>query len=625
MAFDFNSDDERIALAGDDKEVYPHLGIINTSRWKPNEKYDPNFISIDPDDIRITGYHYSAQPGMLPLALNDLEQFANGLNSKTGYWAVLWLGGRLDNNDHVNADGFRCVVACGSVDLTIRPVQDSGGGHRLAIVPGDVRACLDAVANAILKADPENPIAGVIGRGSMASTEIPFEWQISHAPEDMRARRVQKWRYKGHQRRKRSSLEMSASQEIGPSLKRQSTGSSHWSSGSQSSLSSPSVASWGQPVMGPPPPVGPGQPGTNIEHMFRYEQSRRGSRGSRGSVGSAASRVGGLTLQPPIQGLPEGVAPPPAGSPWDGAQGVASWAPEHYGRAYEPRVPIHGQQCQGFPPQIPGHGYEGPGQVQQTPAYGQPTNVFGHMRTDFQGPPQREFRVGVQHAQQFAAHEGRNPQHRGQPQVPVGPAPEQYSYQRGHAGSLDAQSGSGYAGGSGHNVPPSRGSSVQGGGGYPPGFPPTQPAMHGGHFALPRQSQHMAAVPPEGGNDRSILENTPRVASPEPLDPTAAQSGQGNIPPSFPHSTQPVQQHQDMPPLPPPAMTNIDPAQLLARTTLPPVGHNYPSSMPPAQLPRPGGQDSGRLYDPPLAGDQPAYGDPFMGASSSEDDESDED
>lgn len=132
MAFEFSSDDERIALAGTDPEVYPHLGIINTSRWKLNEQYDPRFRMSDPDELKITGYHYSGQPGMLPLALKDLETFANCLISLTGNWVVNWNGATLDNHDHVNADGFRCVVACGVVDLTIRPLQDSGGGPRLA-------------------------------------------------------------------------------------------------------------------------------------------------------------------------------------------------------------------------------------------------------------------------------------------------------------------------------------------------------------------------------------------------------------------------------------------------------------------------------------------------------------
>lgn len=461
-------------------------------------------------------------------------------------------------------EAFHQLLPC-TLSLTFNNIHAS----HYSIYPGDVRAFLHAASDAILKADPGNPIAGVIGRGCMASTKMPFEWQIAHAPEDMRTNRVKRWRYKmcgtardytaresqylihlghqglpdprqgkrtfhnqGHQQRKRSNLEMDVGQNIGPNLKRQDTGSSQWGSESQSSFSSPehsrapSVAGWNQPIMGPPPPLGPGQPGGYIEHPFRHEQSRRGSRGSQGSTSSgvshAGSRMASLTFQSPFEGSSEGMGPPPEGSPWGGPHGVTRTVP--------------GQPAGGFEAQAPFHGYQGPGQVHHAPVYGQPTEVFGYMRTDFQGPPQREFQVGIQHTQQFGAYAGGNPQH--------------------------------------------------------PGL-----------------------------------------------------------------------QHQDMPPQPPPALSNIDPAQLLApQTTLPPVGQNYPSSSPPATHPMPaelthspehedvpessgsdsesdgeddrssyqhaaatqplldtGGQDRGRFYASPGAEAQPTYRDPYMGAGESDD------
>lgn len=473
----------------------------------------------------------------------------------------------------------------------------------------------------------------------MASTEIPFEWQVAHAPEDMRARRVKSWRYKvcgsaraytareslylislrhsglpdpraghrtfhnqGYQRRKRSNLEMAVREEIGPSVKRRDTGSSQWSSDSQSSFSSPSVASsWGQPIMGPPPPVGPGQPGTSIEHMFRYEQSRTGSRGSRGSTGSAASRVGagleGLTFQSPIEGSPEGVAPPPAGSPWGGPQGETRRVPEQFGRGFEAQAPFYGQQGQGFAPQIPAPGYQGPGQVQQAPAPGQLENVYGYLVPAGPGRPRGPPQVGIAHTQHFAAHGGWSPQHPGQPQVPAGLAPEQHSYQRGHAGFVDTQSGIGYAGGSGHNVPAFGGSNVQGGGGYPPGFPPpTRQAMHGGQFASPHQPQHRAAVPPVAQNYPSSLSPATHSMRAEPIHAPEHE----DVPADSESESESESEGEDD------RVSHQD-----TRVTTQPLLHT-------------GGQGDPRVYESPPAMPQDPS-DVFMGAGASDDDASDED
>lgn len=402
-------------------------------------------------------------------------------------------------------------------------------------------------------------------------THIPVSIQPSPGPQQTM-----------YQQGKRPNLQMD-SQEFGPSLKRRSTGSQTWGSSSQSSFSSPessrppSVTGPAQYIMGPPPPG-------SIERPMLQPRSRRGSRGSWGSIGSGTARVSsgmaGLTLRSPSWDSPEGVAPPPEGAPWGVPQGTAGSSFAQPGGGY-------GQHSQNYMP--------------QNPAYGQQTEVYGHRGQDPQGPPVRPFQVGITHTQipggqwpprQALPHGQRSIE---QPPVPYSHPPGQ------QAGFTQWQPGP----------------EVQGGGGYPPAYPPSQPGR-GTHF--PQQSQHMAAVPPMGGTHPSILQNMPLTESPQ-LQDLAAASIPSNWPPNAPP---PILQS-----LSPPAVSSINPSQFQAATTRPSVGQSYPYSLPPTTqstrsqpLLYSGGQDNGRFYQspPPIQQSQAGDEDPFWGASDSDED-----
>lgn len=513
------------------------------------------------------------------------------------------------------------------------------GQHSLG--PGDAQDIVrraEQVVEDAASSDPAQEITAVIGQATVINPRdgpnyaqplihppITFEWRIVRASKARLAFRIQKWRYTvcggaiKYRKRESEYKKFLWYHELDDPREGQRT--SAMTSGRKRSSEEMAEA---QEI----------RPGSKRQST---DSSQWSSAGSQSSLSSPD-----LSREP----------------------SVAAWSQPTMG----PPPPMGaGLQGRGFAPQIPGHGYQGPGQVQQAPAPEGMVEVYGHFQPAEPRRPRGPPRVGIQHTQQFAAHGGWNFQHPGQPQVPVRPAPEQHSYQPGHAGFVDPQSGRGYAGGSGHNMPAFWYSNLQGGGGYPTGFPPTQPAMHGGQFVLPRQPQHGTAVPPEGGHDRSTLQNIERMESPEPLDPTAAQSGQRNSPPSFSSGTQPMYHHHRMPPVRPTATRNIDPAQFQAQPPLPPVGQNYPSSLPPASDPmraelirapeyedvpadsgsesegeddqsyhqdtrvtqpllHTGGQGDPRMYESPSAMPQdPSYDDVFMGAAASDDDASDED
>lgn len=427
-----------------------------------------------------------------------------------------------------------------------------------SIRPADAHDCIAVAQNVVLNEGPNTSIAAVTGKGFVINPQndlnyrtlstrypkIEFEWKIVLAPEDLLGPRVHNLRldmcggyhnyYKRqreylnfllrhglkdprqgmrdsqkeagprsnigpswtfemqapaglgeqsashaqptrgpqqtmHQQGKRPSWEM-GSQEFGPGLKRRSTGSQTWGSSSQSSFESPelsqppSVAGPPQYIMGPPPPG-------NIERPMLQPRSRRGSRGSRGSIGSGTARVtsgmAGLTVQSPSLDSPEG-------APWGTPQTMVGSTFGQPGWGY-------GQYSQGYMP--------------QNPAYGQQTEVYGHLGQDPQGPPVRQFQVGIAHTQ-IPGGQWPPPQASPPGQRPIEQAPVQYSYPPGQqAGFTQWQPGP----------------EVQGGGGYPPAYPPSQPGR-GTHF--PQQSQHMAAVPPMGGSHLSISQNMPLTESP---------------------------------------------------------------------------------------------------------------
>lgn len=482
------------------------------------------------------------------------------------------------------------------------------GNHQYSLGPGDVQDCLN-VARVVVEAKSEDPISLVTGQGSTMAREgrakypkgpwqpnIDFEWKIAPSPEDNLADRVQKWRYdvcggttayqkleslylnflhenglddprmgmrkslKGsrarHQRKfhshyqpeKRSAEQMDASEELGVSSKRLSMDSQPESVPS-STLMSPDISrqdtvpGWDQPLMGPLPPA-------KMER--RRSGITRASRGSRGSTGSATARVTAgfeaLTVQSPALAPLQGMVPPFEGSTWGGPSGTTGAGPVQFGGRYEPR--------------IPGSGYQGSDQVQQGPGRGQLIEVYGHLQYVEPDQPRRRPQVGIPHTQYHGG--GWNPPQPGWRQR--GPA-DQAPAHRSYPPAQHAYSGSG------HNVPvPSP--NVQIGGSYPPRFPPAEPAMHARRTHLPPQPRHMAMIPPLGGNAPSIFADMPMAESPQ-LYSAEPQFGQGNIPSSVPPSVLPILQS-----LPPPAMDDIDLYQLQAPTTVPPVGENYPFSVP---------------------------------------------
>lgn len=420
--------------------------------------------------------------------------------------------------------------------------------------------------DALLAANPKEPIAAVTGRASTKNPQhkvkyrdrgknpnFAFEWKLAHLPPDMLGPRVRKWRCKvfgGHKNlekaeraflrflrtngledprtdrqfsglqesgRKRPSGEMGASDESGQSSKRQTTGSQS-ESDSQSSVSSPEIS---RPplliaprptAMGPPPPIGPGQAGMNIQRTARQSRGRRGSRGSSSSASSrVGSRLASLAVESPSEGSPEGVAPPPEGSAWGGHQGMATRDPAQFGGG-------HGAQ-------MPGHGYQGPGRLPEVPAPGEFTEAYGYLQRVEPSRPRGPPRVGIPHTQ-FTDQGGWNPPQPGRQQVSAEQAPARRAHQ--YAGFEGAQSGSRYA--------------------YPPS------SQSGGQ------------------DDRSILTGVPLTESPQLQDLSEAEFEEGDIQPSF----------HDMPSLPPPAMHTRYPAPFETQTTLSPFGQNYPSSLPPS-------------------------------------------
>lgn len=464
----------------------------------------------------------------------------------------------------------------------------------------------------VQESNPEEPIAVVEGQGSTVilkdiakrlrdviepqHLKVDFEWKIASLPEDFLAKRVQKWRYDvcggtvAYQRReiryleflhdnglndprmgmrkllqytsgkrhqlefrshyqpeKRGAEEMGESQELEASSKRLSMDSQP-ESVSSSSVMSPNisrqepVAGWDEPTMDPPPPTYMGRQRSGI---------RRGSRGSRGSAGSATARVTesleALTVESPAWASSLGMVPQFEGSTWGGPPGTARGAPGQFGGRHEPP--------------IPGYGYQSPDQGQQAPGRGQLTEVYGHLQYVEPIRPRRP-QVGIEHTQSQGG--GWNPpQSSWQQRAPADQAAAHRSYppaQRAHSGS-------------GHNVPvPSP--HVQVGGSYPPRFPPAEPAMRGRGTYLAQQPRHMAMVPPLGGNAPPIFADMPMAESPQ-LYPTEPQFGQGNIPSSVPPNVSPILQSRS-----PPVMDDIDLSQLQAPTTVPPVGENYPFSVP---------------------------------------------
>lgn len=124
MAFNFKSDEERLALTGNDVDAYPQMGVINRSRFYPYKTYP---FRLGRRDIRDISTGHSGQP----LTVDNLQQFANALESIEGYWYIRWYENKRNSNDVDLDDDFRGVVAFGTLDFTIRPMQNNAETPRL--------------------------------------------------------------------------------------------------------------------------------------------------------------------------------------------------------------------------------------------------------------------------------------------------------------------------------------------------------------------------------------------------------------------------------------------------------------------------------------------------------------
>lgn len=126
MAFNFKSDQEELALTGDDVDAYPQMGIINRSRFI---SYDTYPVRIGRSDIRATSTGNSGQP----LTADNLQQLADALEpiEGRGYWYIRWCENKRTPQD-VDLDyDFRGVVAFGTLNFSIRPVQNDAEAPRL--------------------------------------------------------------------------------------------------------------------------------------------------------------------------------------------------------------------------------------------------------------------------------------------------------------------------------------------------------------------------------------------------------------------------------------------------------------------------------------------------------------
>lgn len=133
MEFKFNSEEEKLALTADDKQVYAL--IANDSyplrSRKAHEKWPVNLCS----GLKYTGFLNHQQPGTLPITSDDLQLFINSLESNSAmgrYMSVCWVNGKPDpTHDFVYADEFRRVTVLGNLELSIRPVHRGDGPKRL--------------------------------------------------------------------------------------------------------------------------------------------------------------------------------------------------------------------------------------------------------------------------------------------------------------------------------------------------------------------------------------------------------------------------------------------------------------------------------------------------------------
>lgn len=234
-----------------------------------------------------------------------------------------------------------------------------------SLAPGDIQGCVSVAMDAVLKANPAQPIAAIMGKGSVKHPldritdmenprfpQIPFEWMIVHNPGDWLVKKVRTWRYeacggtvatyniredeylefleehdlidprmimrdlerKARRHKKRRSGQVAGSQESRPSSKRQNLGSqssatSQAGSGPASSVSSPEMMRpssmstfWPPPSLFPPPVM-------NTERPMLQPRSRRTASTSpataRVSSGLATMSIQSVVNESPVVERPQ--------------------------------------------------------------------------------------------------------------------------------------------------------------------------------------------------------------------------------------------------------------------------------------------------------------------------------
>lgn len=133
MGFKFNSEEEKLALTADDKEIYELL---------PNDS-SPLYSMAAIDNMPLnlcSGFGNirplnNEQPDTLPVTFNNLQKFIDCLRSNIAfrrYWSVFWINGKLDPaKDFKHGDDFHRVTVIGSLELSIRPFPGDDGPKRL--------------------------------------------------------------------------------------------------------------------------------------------------------------------------------------------------------------------------------------------------------------------------------------------------------------------------------------------------------------------------------------------------------------------------------------------------------------------------------------------------------------
>lgn len=123
MAFNFQSDEERLALEANDVDTYPQMGLIHRARFYSRKER----FKLCRSAMSVTSTDHSGQP----LTVDYLQQFADALGPFRGNWYIRWYGNERQPEDVDLDDNFRGVVAFGTLDFNIRPMQNDAETPKL--------------------------------------------------------------------------------------------------------------------------------------------------------------------------------------------------------------------------------------------------------------------------------------------------------------------------------------------------------------------------------------------------------------------------------------------------------------------------------------------------------------